>query len=54
VFFERKLSLPQLWSPGATTVLNWPSWLGLLTIALAFLTIGLIILRITGKRRLAF
>ena len=49
VFFERKLSLPQLWNPGVTTLLNWPSWMALGAVALVGLVLCFGLLRMTRR-----
>lgn len=40
VVIERKLNLPALWNPGITTILNWPSWLGLMTVGVVGIVLG--------------
>lgn len=40
VFFERKLSMPFLWHPGVTTLLNWPTWIALPVVAIILFVIG--------------
>lgn len=40
VFFERKLSMPFLWHPGVTTLLNWPTWVALPVVAVILFVIG--------------
>jgi len=50
VFFERKLQMPALWSPGITTILNWPSWVALLGVGLGGVVIMLVLFAITRRR----
>jgi hypothetical protein len=52
VIIERKLNWPELWSPGITTILNWPSWIALLVIGLASIVLGSLFSRIAlpGRR----
>lgn len=40
VVVERKLGVVWLWNPGITTLLNWPSWMALFTIAAVCLPLG--------------
>ncbi len=50
VIAERKLQWPELWNPGITTILNWPSWMALLALGAATLPAGLVLLRAIRRR----
>jgi hypothetical protein len=47
---ERRFS-PALWNPGIVTILNWPSWLGLLTFAAIAAVPGWLLFALTARRR---
>lgn len=52
VIVERKLQWPELWNPGITTILNWPSWIALLVLGISCLIISGIFSNLArGKRR---
>lgn len=42
---QRRL-VPELWDPGIVTILGWPSWQALLSVAAALLVIGWLLFRI--------
>lgn len=41
---QRRIS-PELWDPGIVTVLGWPSWMALLSVAAALLVVGWLLFR---------
>ena len=47
---ERRIS-PALWNPGIVTILNWPSWLGLLAFAAIAFVPGWLLFAFTARRR---
>lgn len=49
VVIERKLGLISLWNPTITTVLNWPSWIALLTIAAVLILVGGIVFSLATR-----
>ena len=51
VVIERKLNLPMLWNPGITTILNWPSWLALMSIAVVGMALGTLLWRLAVPTR---
>jgi hypothetical protein len=51
VIAERKLQWPELWNPGITTILNWPSWIALLVVGIISLIIGGIFLAFVRGRK---
>ena len=51
VIIERKLQWPELWSPGITTILNWPSWVALLVVGVTSLIISKILMVLARRRK---
>lgn len=52
VIVERKLQWYELWNPGITTILNWPSWIALLVLGIGSLIIsGIFSSLARGKKR---
>jgi hypothetical protein len=53
VVVERKLQWPELWNPGITTILNWPSWLALTALGGCGTLLSIVVLRLAIPRRRA-